>query len=83
MAAIHSTRSRFDKYSYWLAFIFVACFVAYFLTSMIHLADKEDNNYNAAMLENYQDQNAIVKAHRSTSDMSVGVDASGNVTVPE
>ena len=79
MSHIRSTRGGFDNYSYWIAFIIIVSFVAYFLTSMIKLAGQEDTKYNTATLENYQEQNIMVKSRR-TQDGATSVDASGDVT---
>ena len=78
MAHIRSTRGSFDNYSYWIAFIIIVSFVAYFLSSMIRLAGKEDNKYNTATLENYQEQNIMIKSRRAVGGSTL-VDASGNV----
>ena len=77
MAHIRSTRGSFDNYSYWIAFIIIVSFVAYFLSSMIRLSAQEDNKYNTATLENYQEQNIMVKSRRAV-DGSTPVDTSGN-----
>lgn len=78
MVHIRSTRGGFDNYSYWIAFIIIVSFVAYFLSSMIRLSAQEDNKYNTATLESYQEQNSIVKAHRGAGAVT-SVDASGDV----
>ena len=79
MANIRSTRGSFDNYSYWIAFIIIVSFVAYFLSSMIRLAGQEDNKYNTATLENYQEQNIMVKSRRAAPG-ATSVDAIGNVS---
>lgn len=78
MSHIRSTRGGFDNYSYWIAFIVIASFVAYFLSSMIRLSAREDNKYNTATLESYQEQNIMVKSHRDATGVT-SVDATGNV----
>ncbi len=78
MAHIRSTRGSFDNYSYWIAFIIIVSFVAYFLSSMIKLSAQEDNKYNTATLESYQEQNTMVKSHR-TPDNVTSVDANGSL----
>lgn len=79
MSHIRSTRGGFDNYSYWIAFIMIVSFVAYFLSSMIRLAGQEDNKYNTATLESYQEQNVMVKSRRA-SDGVTQVDVIGNVS---
>lgn len=79
MAHIRSTRGGFDNYSYWIAFIIIVSFVAYFLSSMIRLAGQEDARYNTATLENYQEQNIMVKSRR-TQDGATTAGASADVT---
>ncbi len=80
---MHSVRARFDNYSHWIAFIIIASFIAYFLTSMIRLANKEDERYNTAVLEGYQDQNMLVKDRRTQVLQNGGVDENGNVLSPD
>ena len=79
MAHIRSTRGSFDNYSYWIAFIIIVSFVAYFLSSMIRLSAQEDSKYNTATLESYQEQNIMAKS-RHAAGGATSVDATGNVS---
>ncbi len=45
---------------------------------MIRLSAQEDNKYNTATLESYQDQNIMIKSRRAP-DAVTSVDAGGNV----
>lgn len=78
MAHLRSTRSGFDNYTYWIAFIIFVSFIAYFLTSMIRLANAEDNRYNTATLQDYQEQEMYVKSQRLEHKDQSKADA-GNV----
>ena len=68
---MYSVRADFDSYFHWGVFVFVAAFKTYFLTSMISLANMEDEQNNATISISYMPRSPHLQHRGETISQSI------------
>lgn len=71
MSPMYSVRADFDSYFHWGVFIFVAAFMTYFLTSMISLANMEDEQNNAVISIGYAPRSSYLQHRGETISKAI------------
>ena len=67
MPMLSTTRNSLDSFVYWGTLIFLACFVTYFLNSMIELTNAEAHQYDVTTtVETTVTRTKVLRSHNSS-----------------